>query len=248
MDELTRDLEDVRRYAATLSGVLADAAAKVPDRAVGEDSTGAVTVVLDAAGLPAEIDIASDWQRRLEPGRLGSAVTDAAGRATDARVAQWGRSLDGRGIREVDELKEADATGRPLPTVEPPPVTLPPAPPGPPRPADVLTEDALRTLDASIAFANRVAAPADVTAANRDGTVHVSLTPSGLSGCTIDAAWVNGKAGPVVAAAVRAAVSAARARLASVEPEPSPAGEIDSLFGELMALFGSQRMDGMARR
>jgi hypothetical protein len=48
VDDLLRDLEQVRRYAATLSGVLADAAANVPDRATGEDATGAVRVVLDA--------------------------------------------------------------------------------------------------------------------------------------------------------------------------------------------------------
>jgi hypothetical protein len=244
VDDLIRDLEQVRRYAATLTGVLTDAAATVPERATGEDSTGAVRVVLDAAGLPVEIEVATDWQRRLEPARLGSAVTDAAARATDARVAQWGRSLDGRWTREVDALKEADATGRPLTTVEPPAVDLPRPPSGRNRPMDELAEEALRALDASLAYANRPVTPPEATAANKDSTVHVSLTTSGLAGCTVDAAWAHGKAGPVVSAAIRAAVTAARARLASVEPEPSPAGEIDSLFGEVMALFDTQRSGG----
>jgi hypothetical protein len=265
VEELIRELEQVRRYAATLGGVLAEAAAKVPDRATGEDDTGAVRVVLDSAGLPVDIDVAADWQRRLQPARLGSAVADAAARATDARVAQWGRSLDGDWLREVDAMKEADAAGRPLATVDPPPVDLaaltqpsatsgrsgPSGPAGSPpdrtRSMDVLAEEALRALDASLAYADQDHTPPPVTAANRDGTVHVSLTSSGLTGCTIDPAWAAGKGGPVLAAAIRSAVTAARARLASVEPEPSPAGEIESLFGEVMALFDSQRSNGPDR-
>ena len=112
---------------------------------------------------------------------------------------------------------------------------------------DELAEDALRALDASLAYANKDATPPSATAANRDGTVHVSLTASGLAGCTIDPAWATGKSGPVLAAAIRSAVTAARARLASVEPEPSPAGEVDSLFAEVMALLDNRRSEGTGR-
>jgi hypothetical protein len=110
-----------------------------------------------------------------------------------------------------------------------------------------VAEEALRALDASLAYANRPVTPPEATAANKDGTVHVSLTPSGLAGCTVDAAWAHGKGGPVVAAAIRSAVAAARSRLASVEPKPSPADGLDALFGEVMALLDTRRPGGPER-
>jgi hypothetical protein len=246
MDDLVRDLQQVQRYAAALEGVLAAARAKVPQRAQGADSARAIRVVLDGAGLPAEIVVAADWQRRVPPARLGPAVSDAANKATEARVSEWGKALDGGWSREIDELRAAQAGRRPAVTDPPVPApALAPAPPaaGPdrPRPTDEIFEDALRAVDASLAYAQRAATVQEVTGENRDGTVRVSLSRAGLVSCTVNGGWAAGKSGPVVTAAIREALAAARTRMPAADREPAGVGEIDALFGEVMGLLNSAR-------
>jgi DNA-binding protein YbaB len=74
----------------------------------GGDSTGAVTVMLNADGHVATVQVSSDWRRRLDPDTLGDAVRDAAQVAAVARLASWG-------VRYADE--SAGSSGI---TAEPP--------------------------------------------------------------------------------------------------------------------------------
>jgi len=213
MEEILRDLARLRNYAAGLQQVMADFQRAAPERSQGTDRSGAVRAVLGADGLPEAIRVDAHWSNRLRAGSLGAAVVEASETAMRERGAAWSRALKGSDWqRRVDSLGAgpvgADAVD---------PGTVPPAfrrPEGGARPLAELAEDVIGALDA-VASAPQVPHGPRGAAANRDGTLTLTLSPSGQVSCRADPRWVAGRTGAQLTEALSAVLSAARQDLAA---------------------------------
>lgn len=246
-DDLYRELQQLQQYAAALNGLLTDAQSKAPKRSQAEDSSGAVTMVLDGSGLPEEIRLAQDWQRRLEPGALGAAVVDAFAQAAQARVSAWGRTLEGGEWGDkVSRMMAADAQGRgPMATSEQasevPPLFRRDQATVKPRPVEELAEDMIKAFDNVDAYASASSLTKEFEGTNGARTVTVKLSQAGLAACTVDGGWAAGQPATVLSNALGDALASARAKLRAAADEPSPTGKLDSLFDEAIALLNDPR-------
>lgn len=236
-DELTRNLRQLQQYAATLHGLVSDAEAQAPQRSEAKDGTGSVNVVLDAAGLPQEIQVGSDWRRRLEPDALGAAVIQAFGEAARARVAAWSQTLEsGEWGQKVGLMMAADRAGAPLPESEVPQLFRRDQEPVWPRPVVELTDEMINAFDNIDTYAGASSQGEEGTNAER--TVSVKLSQSALVGCTVDTGWAERQSGDALSSALGEALADARSKFTD---QPRPTAALDSLFDEAIALLNNPR-------
>jgi len=237
-----------------LAGRLAAAA---PQQADGSDPSGWVRVTLGADGLPTAIKVRDGWGRRIEAAGLGAAVIAAnadgirqgmrafSDRLDDARWWAQRTRLDADGpdppagavppsastVRPSASAVPPPASAvRPSASAVPPPAGEVPLPAGRERDPGELTEDILRALHS----ARRAPEAAAGTREGSDSQRHVTVTlgPSGLTGCAIDAGWAARQEGDAITAALAQALRAARpARPAP----PTPGVELDGLLGDALA-------------
>jgi hypothetical protein len=214
MEEILRDLARLRNYAAGLQQVMADFQQAAPEHSQGTDRSGAVQAVLGADGLPEAIRVDAHWGNRLRAGSFGAAVVEASEAAMRERGAAWSRALKRSDWqRRVDLLETGPASAAAAD-----PGTVPPAfrrPGGSARPLAELAEDVIGALDAVAAPVPEVPDGPRGAAANRDGTLTLTLSPSGQVSCRADPRWVAGRTGAQLTEALSAVLTAARQDLAA---------------------------------
>jgi DNA-binding protein YbaB len=85
----------------------ADANAHI-EPVTASDSTGAVTVTLDKAGVLQDVRVDAAWRKSLEPPMLGAAVQEATSTAAAQRTEAWS-------TRFAEQSNEPDPPVRPMP-------------------------------------------------------------------------------------------------------------------------------------
>jgi hypothetical protein len=234
-DAIFSELDELRRQATSLQGLIAAAQASAPRQAEGADSTGTVWATIGADGLPASVFVPDGWQRRLPGERFGGAVVEAFAAATDRRIAAWNEALsDGGWPSTVDNVRRG---------MDAPHVTAPAPPPlpaaEPPRSLDDLLNDVLTVFD----HVDALAAPAIVGEAS--GTsgyqkVTVRLSPAGLVSCVVDEPWAAQQSAATLMEAFAEALARAKAELVQARasrPLPDP----DRVLGQALALLNDPR-------
>ncbi|MEV6965127.1 hypothetical protein AB0M47_08405 [Hamadaea sp. NPDC051192] len=242
-DELMHELARMEQYAAMLQGLLKEADATAPQRTQAEDSSGAVNIVLDAAGLPERMDVSSDWPRRVKPDALGAAVLNAFGQASESRVQDWSRTLEGGewGDKMQRAMREDSVEQFTTPLNDVPAMFRRDTAPVQPRRIDELAEEMMREMDRVDEIAADSPLVQHFEGTNRTRTVTVKLNASGLTGCDIDANWAADQSGGSIAHALNEALTIARDRLRDHAGAPTAQGRLDALFAETMALMNDPR-------
>jgi hypothetical protein len=245
-DDMMRELADLQRSAATLQGLLGAAQQGAPAGAEGYDATGTVRAHLGADGVPDSVELGANWQRRVPPERLGSAVVEACTVAAERRMEAWSQALADGGWRErVDRVRaEADAPtagARGADGADGAGADVPPPPVLPvvtnPRPVGELVEDMLTAFDRVDEIAQQPVGPQG-TGTGAYGKVTVTVSRSGMSSCVVDAQWSMYLDADTVTAALEEALAAARADLrAGGSGGPGPGGGLDRLLAEALALI-----------
>lgn len=68
-------------------GVLQGAAAQMPETAEGQDSSGAVSIVVTNRGSIVDLSISQSWRDEIEPARLGASINEALANAHEGLLA-----------------------------------------------------------------------------------------------------------------------------------------------------------------
>jgi hypothetical protein len=248
-EDLTRELARIQRYASGLRELLADAEARTPQQVDGADRNEAVRVRLDQAGLPDRIEASPDWQRRVPPDALGTAVVEAANLAATKRLAIWSKAVNESPWQErVDRLAgdaDADLDGPP-----PTPLSVPTGNPrqGPARSLDDLLDEAIYTFDHLDELVPPDPQSVQGTGTDRSGELTLVLSKQGLMACTADPRWLAEQDGVALTYALTEALTAARAALDRAEraTAPASANPLQGLFAEVLGAL-QQPAPGGAR-
>lgn len=226
MDDLMRQLGELRRHADRLRDLLSDPRDAVPAHAEGTDRTGSVHVEIGPDALPTRFRVAPDWQRRITPDTFGQAVIEACQVAAGARLAAWtARLKDPRSGHQ-------SASDRSTPYVSP-------------RPLEDITEDLLRAFDDLGQTERYPSQPAPgVRGVAGNGRLTLTLSRAGLTSCGSEPRWTADQTGARLTMALAEALDGARAQLA-VSPATSRladrSGGLDALFAVAMALLNDSR-------
>jgi hypothetical protein len=119
-----------------------------------------------------------------------------------------------------------------------------------PRPIDQVAEDIINAFDQVGSFAtfdqvSSFAAPSPQAArgagSSRSGKLVLTLSQGGLVSCTADSEWVSAQTATTLMNALGEALSAARTDLEDSIPRPAPAGSLDRLVAEALALLRDPR-------
>ncbi|WP_434740716.1 hypothetical protein [Micromonospora sp. SH-82] len=204
-DEIIDKLRRLHQHTTELTALLAAVQSKSPpQQAVGTDARGSVQVAIGADGLPTVIEVAGDWQRRVEPQDLGRSVRAAYEDAVAAGQRAWAAGFDDDAwAAEVNRVRSRDRD-------RPDGAELVPVL-GPGREPLALNEELLKALHAARTSSNTSPQPA--AGSNWGRTVSISLTPQGLDGCEIEARWVVGQPVRAVNGGLAEALREARAVL-----------------------------------
>jgi hypothetical protein len=239
-EEFMRELRRFQQYTGALQSLLAQAQAKAPERSEGRDPSGAVQVIAGPDGFPQAIRIGDGWQRRVEATALQGAVMQAYEAAMGDRLNAWSRDLDEADWRgKVDRLENDPNPGEPFP--EPEPAAPANGPEGvTPRPLDEIAEAVLSGADAVAGMSSE---PPTGKGSAASGRVTVSLTPHGMTTCSLDTAWAAGRSGGTLTEAFAEAITAARTDLerARREAERNPAAGMEGLINEAIAILRDPR-------
>jgi DNA-binding protein YbaB len=192
----------------------------------GQDETGLVTVSVNADGQVTDVELAADWDKTIDPRKLGATVIEAVNAATVNRVTEW-----------ADRVAEAGAEpAEPEPPRAPAPVTI--------NPSTAVIEDLLYLLhrvgqETKPAERGRRRDPEPVRPAlvkGRSDGGHVVVALNGKTVAEVrvetNTMWVGGANHLEVAGELRSAFEAAYRRAA----EEAPARRTDSAVAELQAL------------
>ena len=239
-EDLMAQFAQIQRYANGLQRLLVEAQAMAPRQSEGTDNSGAVTVQLDANGIPRSFRITQDWHRRLTPETFGQAVVEACQAAIGDRLSVWTHSLAEDGWQDKVELLK-DGPADPAPSgdhsAQIPPAFREAVDTARPRPAIDLAEAVIRSFDNVQAFTPPAEQMATGTAAR--GKLTVTLSSTGLTSCTVDVSWVARQTATILmnelGTAVRAATEMLREPAAAAEPAPG----IDRLIAESLALLNN---------
>lgn len=108
-DDPVERLSQLRDRADSLAQKMQTAQSRVT-AFTGADSTGAITVTVNAAGHVREVAVEQGWRRRIDPERLPDAVREAVRTASVARLQVWGEAF-----AEQDEAVDPRARAASLP-------------------------------------------------------------------------------------------------------------------------------------
>lgn len=208
-DELITRLQRLHGVATAMRGLIHEAQAAAPARSRAKDASGAVTVVLDSAGLPVKILVAQGWQQQLSPASLGAALSQACSRAARIRVQAWARALEsGAWGRKVARMMRSEAG--PVPPADGEVPILFQRDQATARPLGDLAEEMINTCAGVRANAT---VPAEFSGSDRGRHVTIVLSAAGLTTCRVDARWAEGRTGSELSTAASLALTAARAAL-----------------------------------
>lgn len=198
----------------------------------GQDADQVVTVSVDDAGAIARVALADDWQGRVAPQALGSAVLTAANAAVVRATAAQAERIDLSG----DDSAESAAPGS-TPSPEETPLSR---------------EDAFRLLDEMSAdlerFMERAAPVIDQDVSVRSGGGHVAITgrQRQVHQVEIDQSWAGVVRSSEVESELRDALVAFSERSDPGElaagPQSSAISEIRALVADPQALIRRIRM------
>ncbi|GLZ33965.1 hypothetical protein Lesp02_61530 [Lentzea sp. NBRC 105346] len=177
-----------------------------PDGLTGTDPAKAVRVIVGEQGEVLAVRLDEQWERRIDPRELGTAVLTAAGNAT------------------------ALAAEHALAGAPPEPVH-----PQAPQPGELTPQDVIRLVDAVFAdleaFTDQLGQSVDhpVTAQSRGGHVHGEAQAGQILRLTVDSGWAASRRHTEVSAELEEVLRELRRRSAPASPRPqSPA--IDELM------------------
>jgi hypothetical protein len=234
-DDLMAQFATMQKHTAALRLLLSDAQERAPRESSGTDETGAVQVVLGPDGLPSTMRVDPSWQQAIGPAGVGSAVMDAFQAAVKERMDVWTEALAEDGFQDrVEEMKRGRA-----PESRVPAAFRKPVPKVVPRPIGAVAEDMFVAFDKV-----RTSPPSNDPAAGADRSekVTITLSTNALTACTVDAEWAEEQSGTEVTEALGEALRAAKRQLAqSGANRVDPAGGLDGLFAETMALLNDPR-------
>jgi hypothetical protein len=245
MDEILRDLARLRHYGSTLQELMSDLRRFAPERSEGTDPSGAVRAVLGPDGLPEAIRVSPYWKEKVQPAGFGGAVVAACQAAVQQRGAQWSEAMKRSGWQQRLERLEVDADMAAAADPNP----IPPAfrrgngaGPQLPRPPEFLAEEAISALDAVMKPTARPQRARGI-AANRAGTLEISLSPAGQVTCRTDPRWVAQQSGAQLTEAIGGTLATARDRLAAAAGQvraglPDTA-KTDALLAEALAAMNT---------
>lgn len=242
MDDILRDLEQLRRYGSGLQSLLSELQQNAPERSEGTDPSKMVRATLGPDGLPETIRVSSYWKDNLEPASFAEAVTAACLAAMQQRGTEWSQTMQRLHWQERLERLDAGPDGA-APAQPTPPGQIPPAfqrANGTPPPPDEYAEDVISVLDAALR-SEPPAPPPTSTGTNRGGMLEVRLGPGGRLACRADEAWVARQSGAQLSEALSTALAAARRQLAAdtdaaAASTQALSSRADRLMGEI---FGS---------
>jgi hypothetical protein len=234
-----QELEKFQNDAAELQGMLSDLAGSRPDGAEAADAQGAVRVRVGGDGLPKDITVASDWERRCKTGGLGMAVVEAARNATHDLMNSWSQDLpsgpwdssSGMGTMGAAPASRPNALGIPVPPERDTRYVIS-------RPLDQFVEDVISSLSAAGNFETVLDQGAQASGSDRAGRVTVTLTPASLASCDVDESWAAGASVAQINRALGEALADARSALVRSSASEQAAGEgrrLDGLIDEAMA-------------
>ncbi|MGW6913225.1 hypothetical protein ACWGB8_05285 [Kitasatospora sp. NPDC054939] len=158
----------------------------LPPSEVGEDPSGLVGVTIDASGLPETVTVAAPWKNRIRPQDLAAAVLEASRAAGMRRMESWARELDSSGATRADHPGERSTDHRDFsgtdPRQDPPSHAVDGT-----RPLGEVLEELLDVATQVESATTPALLDASGAAANRTGTVSVTLGVAGLRSVDIDA-------------------------------------------------------------
>lgn len=108
-------LQEISERASGLRRTFDDLKAAWPEGAEfrGSDASGALTVTISSKGDVVQVDLAADWQKRIDERSLARAINEAVGAASVPLADQWLDDLDEQGVEEAPR-----ASTRPRLTLE----------------------------------------------------------------------------------------------------------------------------------
>lgn len=221
----------------------------------GDDETQLVHTEVNATGRVVDVRLEKDWDKTIDPRRLGAAVIEAVNAATASRVSAWAD-------RVAEAADESQPRPEPVPAPTPAPMTI--------NPSGVMIDDLLYLLH-RVGQESPVLSPQPERARRRDyddddepAPVHRRLTKGrsegghvvvALDGTTVaevqvetDTMWVGGANHLEVASELRDAFEAAYRRVDDEAPKPrgtSAVAELRALTADpqefVARLFGLDR-------
>jgi hypothetical protein len=221
-DMLAR-LQQLQAKVTQFGALATQLAQAVPQQAEGYDASGWVRVVLGGDGLPTVISVRDGWDKRIEPSGLGAAVMDANADGIRRGMKAFSDHLDD--TRWWGHRVRADEDGPDPSTVE-----ASPPPTGKERDPGELNEDILKALHMAQQTPEAAAGPVDGSDPQR--YVTVTLGPSGLARCVVDADWAERRDGSAITAAFTQALRAAKSEILAPAP---PDANLDGLLGDALA-------------
>ncbi|GAB3140947.1 hypothetical protein GCM10027290_12660 [Micromonospora sonneratiae] len=219
------------------AGQLAAASTATAGAYAGEDPTGTVRIVLDEAGQPADVELASEWRSAVGSDGLADGVRQAWQAAVGARVTAWSEAV------ETSSPPAPPAGHR-----QPSPVDLP----SDAEPGDLLgyrvqsnlsgLMSLLADAEAALDQVQRLtvgAGPATAQGRSADREVTVTISAGELIELQADPRWLAGASATAVGRAIRAALVDAHRSLSQSEAVPQPAalGELGTLTTDPVALL-----------
>jgi hypothetical protein len=233
-DDIVRELRDIQRVTAGLQERLGRARSAGRPQVEATDRSGAIRVTVDADGLPDSVRVDSAWRNCLEPAGFATALVEACQAAAGQRMTSWSQALHNQ--HAARHQTEPAAEDDPLPAALRERINQ-----VDPRPVDKVTEDVLAAFDRVAEFAAASPLTRMATGTDTSGRITVTVSKAGLVSCTAGDAWVSQQTGSTLATALNEALSAARAALAEALAEPGPAGQLDDLLAEALAILQDPR-------
>ncbi|MBB2945345.1 hypothetical protein FB565_005078 [Actinoplanes lutulentus] len=226
--DLTQRLQRIQQRVNQLGQLTRELASAAPEESEGYDASGCVLVLLGRDGLPVDIRVRDQWQERLEPEELGSAVLDASSAAGQAATRAWAGSLDNSRWwtrqRDADEYAgEANSQSREQPSG---------LGPGRPQPDGEFNEQVMRALRESVDQASRPQPADDTDGVDGGHHVAVRLNSGGLTECFIEPQWARNRTGGTITEALSTALWRARHGLPSAAHRSA---ELDALVSDALA-------------
>lgn len=236
-------LREIQQYASGLGELVDQARSRMPASAEATDGSGAVRVRLGADNLPETVQVTADWRRRISSTGFGNAVVDACQRATQERMSTWWATMQREGWQtRAEQLERDTATATPGTAGDPmPPELRQRIAEARPRPLAEITEDMLRAAAQVTESARQPAAPATATGTAASGSLSVTVSEAGLVSCVAEPEWASRQTGGALAAALDAAIGAARTGLGAARQRATTEGnQLDALLVEALALLSGE--------
>ncbi|MBF9071653.1 hypothetical protein [Streptacidiphilus fuscans] len=233
MADLPDDFRRMMSHVTQLNSVLAAAKSAVPESCEGSDQSGAVRVFSGQGDVPQQVQLATDWERRLGAGQLGAAVLEAAQAAAMKRLQAWAQDFGASNWKErVGDVQSAPTEETHFETAD----AMLDLSQVRPRPLGELAEEVMTSLER---VSSSLSTPLEGRGQGGGGGVEVVITKSGLASCEVNERWAAGRTSTAISQALNSAFDSARLALTEAEAS-APAAGADRLLREALALLSDR--------